>query len=212
MEEGSDDDDLGVNFKRSSNGEGSRKRRVFFDSSDEEDDFKDAVSLASPGSPKLKSSSSLDLCSKSHSGEKSSLDTKEHKEKKLEGKEENDVQKSSDPLPRKESVVSKNNKNGVHASDKVISHNPGTNACSKDNGTSASLNSSRIAAKGNNKEVSTSNHIQNCIEEAADLKNNVSEAAPSSPKRRKVLKTRIDERGREGMTGLYFYEINLYIL
>ncbi|KAL1821381.1 hypothetical protein ACET3Z_016250 [Daucus carota] len=198
VEEGSsDDDDLGINIKRSSNGEGSRKRRVFFDSSDEEDDFKEAVSLASPGSPKLKSSSNLDLCSKAHSGEKSSLDPKEHKEKKLEVKEENNMKKAADPLPRKESVVSKNNKNGIHASDKVISHNPGTNACSKDNGTSASLNSSRIAAKGNNREVSTSNQIQNCIEEAADVKNNVSEAAPSSPKRRKVLKTRIDERGRE---------------
>ncbi|KAK1404899.1 DNA polymerase delta subunit 3 [Heracleum sosnowskyi] len=199
VEEGSsDDDDHGINFKRASNGEGSRKRRVFIDSSDEEDDFRDAVSLASPGSPKVNSSSNPDVCSKAHLVEKSSLDPKGHKERKLEAKEENDLKKVSEHLPRKESVaVSKSIKNGMHASDKAINHSPETTACSKDNGSGASLNSSRSVAKGDNSGISSSKHIENRIEEAADVKRKVSDAAPSSPKRRKVLKTRIDERGRE---------------
>lgn len=199
VEEGSsDDDDHGINFKRASNGEGSRKRRVFIDSSDEEDDFRDAVSLASPGLPKVKSSSNSDLCSKADLVEKSSLDPKGHKERKLEVKEENDLKKVSEHLPRKEPVaVSKNNKNGMHTSDKAINHNPETSACSKDKETSASMNSSRMVAKGDNSGISSSNRIQNHIEEAADVKRKVIDAAPSSPKRRKVLKTRIDERGRE---------------
>ncbi|KAL8131850.1 uncharacterized protein LOC141711738 isoform X2 [Apium graveolens] len=197
-EESSDDDDHGINFKRASNGEGSRKRRVFIDSSDEEDEFRDAVSLASPGSPKVKASSNSDVCSKAHLVEKSSLDPKGHKERKLEVKEENDLKKVPENLPRKEPVaVSKSNKNGTQASDKAINHNSKTNACSKDNGTSASLNSSRIVVKGENSGISSSNKIQNRIEEAADVKHKVSDAAPNSPKRRKVLKTRIDERGRE---------------
>lgn len=165
--------------------------------------MRDAVSLASPGSPKFKSSLNLDICAKAHSVEKSSLDSKEHKERKLEVKEENDLKKVSDHLPRKESVAfSKSNKNGIHASDEAISHDHETNACSNNNRTSASLNSSGIIAKGNNSGISPSNQIQNHNEEAADVKNKVLDAAPNSPKRRKVLKTRIDERGREGMTGL----------
>lgn len=34
----------------------------------------------------------------------------------------------------------------------------------------------------------------------ATIKDEMADAAPVSPKRRKVLKTRIDERGREGMS------------
>lgn len=135
------------------------------------------------------------------------MDPKGHIERKLEVKEENDLKKVSEHLPRKESVaVSKSIKNGKQASDKAINHSPETTACGKDNGTGASMNSSRIVAKGDNSGISSSNQIQNRIEEAEDVKRKVSDAAPSSPKRRKVLKTRIDERGREGMTGLYFLE------
>ncbi|KAL8121584.1 hypothetical protein AgCh_018359 [Apium graveolens] len=42
-EESSGDADHGINFKRASNSEGSRKRRIFIDSSNEEDEFRDAA-------------------------------------------------------------------------------------------------------------------------------------------------------------------------
>lgn len=133
------------------------------------------------------------------------MNPKGHKERKLEVKEENNLKKVSEQLPRKEPVaVSKSNKNGMPASDKTINHNSESNAWGKDSETSASLNISGIVAKCDNSGISSSNQIQNRIEEAADVKRKVSDAAPSSPKRRKVLKTRIDERGREGITGLYF--------
>ncbi|PSS15872.1 DNA polymerase delta subunit like [Actinidia chinensis var. chinensis] len=51
----SDDDTQDFNFKRASSGEGGRKRRVVFDYSDEEDEYKDAVNLASPDPPKRQS-------------------------------------------------------------------------------------------------------------------------------------------------------------
>ncbi|KAL6997060.1 hypothetical protein U1Q18_007182, partial [Sarracenia purpurea var. burkii] len=51
----SDDDGQDFNFKRASNGGGSRKRRVVFNFSDEEDEYKDAVNLASPDPPKSQS-------------------------------------------------------------------------------------------------------------------------------------------------------------
>lgn len=55
----SDEDGQDFNVKRTSNGEGSRKRRVVFDYSDEEDECRDAISLASPDPPKKST-----LCSK----------------------------------------------------------------------------------------------------------------------------------------------------
>ncbi|KAL0399490.1 UNVERIFIED_CONTAM: Gamma-glutamyl hydrolase 2 [Sesamum radiatum] len=55
----SDEDGQDFNIKRTSNGEGGRKRRVVFDYSDEEDEYRDAISLASPDPPKKST-----LCSK----------------------------------------------------------------------------------------------------------------------------------------------------
>ncbi|GFP90907.1 DNA polymerase delta subunit 3 [Phtheirospermum japonicum] len=53
VEDGSSDEDgQEFNVKRASNGESSRKRRVVFDYSDEEDEYQDAVNLASPDPPK----------------------------------------------------------------------------------------------------------------------------------------------------------------
>ena len=54
-DENSDVDAQEVNFRRASNGEGNRKRKVVFDFSDE-DEYEDAVNLASPDPPKRKSS------------------------------------------------------------------------------------------------------------------------------------------------------------
>lgn len=173
VEDGSSDDDdcRDVNFKRSSNGEGSRKRRVVFDYSDEEDEYKDAVSLSSPDPPKLQSSldskqiskSSLDSKQASNTPvlEKNKLDFNEEKEDKPKVKTEKATNSESNQLSRDESSVSSKGKNaGVSSSDKIHSHVPKNNASVKDK---------------------------------------VANAAPNSPKRRKVLKTRIDERGREGM-------------
>lgn len=197
VEEGSsDDDDHVINFKRTSNGEGSRKRRVFFEFSDEDDEFRDAVSLASPDPPKSNSSSNLNLCTKDPLVEKGILNINEHEENKPEVKKDNDTKKEPDHLLRKAVAVSKSKRNGMPTSDKAISNNPESNACIKDKGTSAGLNSSRSVSKGNiDSGISSLNQIQNRVEEAADTKN--IKAAPSSPKKRKVLKTRIDERGRE---------------
>ena len=51
----SDDDGQSVTLRRSSNGEHSRKRRVVLDFSDE-DEFEDAINLASPDFPHKQSS------------------------------------------------------------------------------------------------------------------------------------------------------------
>ncbi|KAI3739188.1 hypothetical protein L2E82_29587 [Cichorium intybus] len=73
-----DDENDQIKFKRGSNGEGSnRKRRVMFDYSDEDDEEKDAVSLASPDLPKKQVS--VDLKTKKPSLENKNLDFDEQK-------------------------------------------------------------------------------------------------------------------------------------
>ncbi|KAL6999648.1 hypothetical protein U1Q18_000805 [Sarracenia purpurea var. burkii] len=154
----SDDDDQDFNFKRASNGEGSRKRRVVFNFSDEEDEYKDAVNLASPDPPK--SRSFLDKQSvKSTIPEKENLDIDNKEKNKPKVKKDNVVEKETNqPLREDSSVASKVKATGILSSDKV--HSP----------------------------ISENN---------ANAKDKVTSTAPTSPKRRKVLKTRIDERGRE---------------
>lgn len=204
----SDDDDRDFNFKRASNGEGNRKRRVVFDFSDEEDEYKDVVSLASPDPPKSKSSLDSKQSSKASVVEKSSLNFNELKEAKPKEKEEKYIRMESNQLLREESLdVSKGKNNGISSSDKIHSSNSEKDACTKDKLTGAAPKSSSIVSKGKNSGISSSNKIQSCIpEEGADAKDKVTDAAPNSPKRRKVLKTRIDERGREGMSGLYLLQ------
>ncbi|KAJ6776192.1 DNA polymerase DELTA SUBUNIT 3 [Salix koriyanagi] len=112
--ESSDDEAQGVNFKRASNGDNSRKRMVVFDYSD--DEYEDAVNLASPELPKGQSSATLVL-------------EKPHFIKQAE----------DEPVIKIQSNMT-----------------------------------------------------------LCDVKKDMAaDAAPNSPKRRKVLKTRIDERGRE---------------
>ncbi|WCJ32296.1 DNA-directed DNA polymerase [Euphorbia peplus] len=120
-DQSSDDEAQHVNFKRFSNGEGGRKRRVVLDDSD--DEYEDVVSLASPNHPKEKISKS---------SFKENTNINEHTEDKRKVKEE----KSTDRVS-----------NQITTSDAKAD----------------------TAPKG----------------------------APVSPKRRKVLKTRIDDRGRE---------------
>ncbi|XP_057766394.1 uncharacterized protein LOC130986878 [Salvia miltiorrhiza] len=149
----SDDDDKAFNVKRSSNGEGSRKRRVVFNYSDEEDEYENAISLGSPDPPKKSTLFSKESSNTSIS--ECNLSFKE-KENKPEVKEEKvcDV-KANQHLGEKVATVRNGKKAESPTSDKTLCHVPETDASKK-------------------------NTMANDV-----------------PKRRKVVKTRIDERGRE---------------
>ncbi|KAI3457615.1 hypothetical protein Pfo_014278 [Paulownia fortunei] len=149
----SDEDGQDFNIKRTSNGEGSRKRRVVFDYSDEEDEYQDAISLASPDPPKKSTLCSKDSSSASGLECNLSFEEKENKPKIKEGKEA-DV-KANQHLGEKVSLMSKGKKAESPTLEKTLSHIPETDATMKDR------------------------------------------VADAVPKRRKVLKKRIDERGRE---------------
>lgn len=152
LEDGnSNEDGEDVNIKRS-NGKGNRKRRVIFDSSDEEGE--DAVNLASPDPPKTKTSV----------GSKQNLNTPEV-EKTLHF-EENE---KTDKQLNRESLANIESKNQISTSD-ILGHGP-------------------------------SNDVNTGVK--------MTDAAPKSPQRKKVLKTRIDERGREGMA-ISYTDITIY--
>ncbi|PIN25487.1 hypothetical protein CDL12_01776 [Handroanthus impetiginosus] len=145
----SDEDGQDFNMKRTSNGEGSRKRRVVFDYSDEEDECQDAVSLASPDPPQKST-----ICSNT-SGLECNLSF-EAKENKPEVKEVKEAGENADQhLGEKVSAISKSKKAESPTSETILSHVSETDAIMKD------------------------------------------KVADAGPKRRKVLKTRMDERGRE---------------
>ncbi|KAK6934112.1 DNA polymerase delta subunit 3 [Dillenia turbinata] len=152
----SDDDGQDVNIKRASNTESSRKRRVVFDFSDDEDNFEDAVNLGSPDPPKDKSLVSKDSA-KHVTVEKNNLNFDEQKGKQL--KPEKAEKRDSKQIEKEAPICSYKEKE-----------------------------SERISSKKIQSPV---------VEEDINKRDKVSDAAPNSPKRRKVLKTRIDERGRE---------------
>ncbi|KAL3355873.1 hypothetical protein AABB24_016835 [Solanum stoloniferum] len=174
----SDDDDQQVSIRRTSNGEGNRKRRVIFDYSDEEDEFKDAVNLASPDPPKQKSilgskqtpstpelekrevKKVKEAGSKSHEQETKEAGSKSHEQETFSKKshEQETFSKRSHEQERKPLPTSEPKSSKLHSSEIISEH--------------ASLKN-------------------------AAVKDEVTNAAPTSPKRRKVMKTRIDERGRE---------------
>lgn len=165
----SDEDGRDFSIKRTSNGEGGRKRRVVFDFSDEEDELQDAVSLASPDPPKQSS-----LCSKDSSNAfelecNLSFEEKENKPKIKEVKQENG--KANQHLGEKDAAISKGKA-----------------------------------------ESPPSDKPHNLVHETdASMKDKVDDAMP---KRRKVLKTRIDERGREGIALFFlsiFYSMSYFI-
>ncbi|XP_021287834.1 uncharacterized protein LOC110419207 [Herrania umbratica] len=147
-DENSDDDAQDVNFRRASNGEGNRKRRVVFDFSDE-DEYEDAVNLASPDPPKGKSSFDSEQNSKTLVPKIPNLIVDEPNKDEVKVKEE----KTNNREPKS---TSKSTIGGHSSSVKVENQLPET-----------------------------------------DVKDKVIDGAPNSPKRRKVMKTRIDDRGRE---------------
>lgn len=147
----SGDEDQQMNFKRGSNGEGNtRKRRVVMDYSDEDDEEKDVVSLASPDPPKKQVSVDSKKSSKKTSGlENKNLDFDEPKEEK----------------PK----VSESDAKNVS---KEESHD-----------------------KKMGKPISNENICPK--KDDVEHKDKGSDAAQNATKKRKVLKTKIDERGRE---------------
>lgn len=155
----SDDDDQNVNIKRASN-EGGRKRRVVIDFSDDED-FEDAVSLASPENPKDQSCLDLKQKTELHE-EKAHLNNDKQQNGELKMEEEK-------TCVSKQSLVEEKHQN------------------------------SSLAVKN---EVCAHENVSNNREKPTD-------AAPASPKRRKVLRTRIDERGREGIPTYSLFHIRL---
>ncbi|XWS16864.1 hypothetical protein CRYUN_Cryun33cG0017500 [Craigia yunnanensis] len=157
-DENSDVDAQEVNFRRASNGEGNRKRKVVFDFSDE-DEYEDAVNLASPDLPKRTSSVVSEQNSKTVIPESPNLIVDKPKKDEVKVKGERTTNREPNrSLGEETSHVSKST-NGRHSSS-----------------------------------VKLENHLP---ETDLSKKNKVTVAAPNSRKRRKVLKTRIDDRGRE---------------
>ncbi|KAL2472721.1 DNA-directed DNA polymerase [Forsythia ovata] len=150
----SDEDRQDFNIKRTSTGEGNRKRRVVLDYSDEEDEFKDAVSLESPNPPKVTTLGSKQSLNTSGLG--SNLSFNEKKEDKPMVKEVREADETIDhPLRKETSDVSKGKNSTVPSSENILNQVPATDANMND------------------------------------------KVVDAGPKRRKVLKTRIDARGRE---------------
>lgn len=158
----SSDDDGQYSRKRESNGEISRKRRVVFDFSDDEDDNENVVSLASPDPPKRQPVLNSTDETKNLAVEEKKLNFEEKKGEKLDIKK----QKTTESDSRARLKVD-----------------------------------SEAASKNINTKISSSEKIQSHVLEGLEdqhKKNQASDAAHTSPKRKKVLRTRIDERGREG--------------
>lgn len=149
------DDDITV--KRAPKSEATRKRRVVFDDSDEEDDFKEVITPATPDLSKMDAMLSSKQRSNSSDLEKKNLRLDELKEdvanvKDKRGAETNQVLKEEPSAPTKVT------------------------------------NSSISSQYGSVDHVSAVH---------TNLTHKRTDTAPVSPKRRKVVKTMIDERGRE---------------
>ncbi|XP_077227771.1 DNA-directed DNA polymerase [Tasmannia lanceolata] len=144
----SDDEGKDINYKRDLNGESSRKRRVVFDFSDDEDDYENVVSLASPDPPKKEPNTESKCKTENLVLEKKDLNFGELKGKKSEIKQEKATESISGSSPKEDLGGASKGK------------------------TSEGLNEKSKTGERDS-------------------------AASTSPKRRKVLKTRIDERGRE---------------
>ncbi|GMH24904.1 hypothetical protein Nepgr_026747 [Nepenthes gracilis] len=150
----SDDDGVDINFKRASNGDGGKKRRVVLDDSDEEGDYENAVSLASPDSSKGQPSQYMKQQDRILNLERNSLNFDYQEDDKTKVKEE----KANDTELKKPLKDSPAFHKGMNSGNFTAAEAP-------------------------------SAHDEN--------EKKVTNVVPVSPKRRKVLKTRIDERGRE---------------
>ena len=154
----SDDDGQDMNFKRASNGEGTRKRRVVFDFSDDDEEDGDAVNLSSP--EREQSGQDMEESIKILAPKKTGSNIEKGVEDKSKVKEKVTVEKGFSQPIKKDSSAGTN--------DGITETSP--------------------------KEKGHSSELVNDV----NGKDKVTKTTPDSPKRRKVLKTRIDERGREG--------------
>ncbi|XP_004248235.1 uncharacterized protein [Solanum lycopersicum] len=172
----SDDDDQQVSIRRTSNGEGNRKRRVIFDFSDEEDGFKDAVNLASPEPPKQKS-----ILGSKQTPSTPELEKREVKKAKDSKSHEQETMEAGSKSPEQETFSKKSPEQETFSK---RSHEQERKPLPTSERKSSKLHSSEIIS-------------EHASPKNAAVKDEVTNAAPTSPKRRKVMKTRIDERGRE---------------
>ncbi|KAL5732158.1 hypothetical protein ACHQM5_004808 [Ranunculus cassubicifolius] len=169
-----DDDDMGVNRKRASNGEGKRKRQVIFDDSDE-DDFEGAVNLASPDPPKIMSTPKPEILL-----EKNTLNFEDQNEESP--KIEKRVAKVPKLVPKEENVIA--SKEETSKIEKRVGKVPELEPKEENVIASKDETSGKSA-----KSPDTVN--------SAHRKDKATGEASSKPTRRKVCKTRIDERGNE---------------
>ncbi|CAN4087351.1 unnamed protein product [Withania somnifera] len=181
----SDDDDQQVSIRKTSNGEGNRKRRVIFDFSDDEDEFKDAVNLASPDPPKQKSILGSKETPSTSELEKQDVNKVEAGSKSHEQEPFSKKSHEQEPFLKKsheQETFSKRSHEQETFSKK--SHEQERKPLPTGKPKSSKLHSSEIIS-------------ENASLKTATIKDEATDAAPISPKRRKVVKTRIDERGRE---------------
>ncbi|CAN4117660.1 unnamed protein product [Withania somnifera] len=190
----SDDDDEHVSIRRTSYGEGNRKRRVIFDFSDEEEEFKDAVNLASPDPPKQKSILGSNQTPTTPELEKQEVKKPDPpKQKSIFGSKQTP---SSPELEKQEVKKVKDAGSKSHEQETFSKKSHEQETFSKKSPEQERKPLPTIRPK------SSTLHSSEIISEHASLKNatvkdEATDAAPISPKRRKVVKTRINERGRE---------------
>lgn len=173
----SSDDEADFNCKRELNGPSSRKRRIVIDFSDDDEGEENAVNLASPGPPIVQPGSDS-LHANGKQAEEKNPSFEELKEDKAEAKHDK----------------SKESNSGLSEQDKSKERNSGLSGCVMGAG-----NKNDITGISLQKKIQTHIPPDDDREKKANGKTAV---ASTSPKRRKVLKTRIDERGREGTLAL----------
>ncbi|XP_042024672.1 DNA polymerase delta subunit 3-like [Salvia splendens] len=176
-----DDGDKAFSTRRTSNGEGSRKRRAVFNYSDEEDEYDNAITLGSPDPPKKSVPCSKESLNASTS--ECNLSFEEEKSKpKIEEEKEGDVKAKPKVKEEKESdVKSKPKVKEEKENELKANQHLGENIATVSNDKKAgSPTSEKTLCHVSEKDASTKNTMANDV-----------------PKRRKVVKTLIDEKGRE---------------
>ncbi|XP_050371088.1 uncharacterized protein LOC126789071 isoform X2 [Argentina anserina] len=187
----SDDDDQDVNFRRASSSEATRKRRVIFDFSDE-DECEDAINLASPEYAKENSCQEANESGKTLVPHKTNLNFDEQSEDKPEVKEEISVGGESDQTCREDTTIfSKKKNSGIILTEKIEKVVPENDVKKIDKLTTA-------AKTQRDADIILTEKKRNSVpENDANKTDKPTNGASRSPQRRKILKTQIDERGRE---------------
>ena len=127
--------------------------------------------------------------------------------------EEDVISLASPELPKRQTSQDhkhddKGSSENGNSNNKQIDHN-----CKvKKENSNQSPRDGSVISKCTNIKKTSADKTQSCAPEVVNKKDNLDDKAPCSPKRRKVLKTRIDERGREGTCMLrYFHNATLLL-